>query len=164
MKPFKFIILPLMLVGACIAQDTLLKSLTVPGQADRGEMRVDLNKVSDTLARIDMSVNKKLIQEMNVPFSSVANLDFVLTDISGDGLEDLLVSNAVTAEGRSVMQAYIWRNGFLFKDDTISDIGEIVLTQVPGCVHIETKAEITPIEKATVYCITTQGSWKAIPN
>lgn len=164
MKPFKFIILPLMLAGACIAQDTLLKSLTAPEQVNRGEMRVDLNKVSDTLARIDVTVNKKLIQEMNVPFSSAANLDFILTDISGDGFEDLLVSNEVTAEGRPIMRAYIWKSGFLFKDDTISDIGEIVLTQVPGCIHIETKAEITPIEKATVYCITTQGSWKPIPD
>ena len=164
MKPFKFIILPLMLAGACIAQESLLKSVTVPGQSDRGEMRVDLNKVSDALARVDVSVNKKLIQEINVSFSSSSGLDVVLTDISGDGLEDLLVSNGFTPEGRPVMQAYIWKNGFLFKDNTISDIGEIVITQVPGCVHIETKAEVTPIEKATVYCITTQGNWSAIPN
>lgn len=164
MKPFNFIILPLLFVGACLAQETLLKSISVPGQADHMKMQADLRLVNESTARVDISLDGRLIQEIKIPYSNQTDLDVRFTDISGDGVEDLLLIDSTTPQGRPVMQAYIWRNGFLFKDNTISDSGEIILTKVPGCIYIEKTEKITPIENATIFCITNEGNWSPVLN
>lgn len=164
MEPIKFIILPLIFVGACIAQETLLKSVEAPAQNERGALHASLSLGAENLAKLEITAGGKLIQEINVPYIAAETVDVSFMDISGDGLEDLLVTNDVTKEGRPVMQAYIWRNGFFFKDEVISDKGEIVITKVPGCVFIEQNAQPTPVEKAQIYCITKHGNWNSVIN
>jgi hypothetical protein len=88
-----------------------------------------------------------------------------LVDLSGDGYEDLVVTDSINGISQEFQSAYLWipmENKFV-KSKTISDIGEVEPDNSPGCVRVSGVCKGRTQFYEDKFCFNqAKGRWKRI--